>query len=61
MTQKVKNVNAYEKNGKEFLAIKLENGDTVFVNKGLISYAFEHKHAVKAKTKKTEVDKRYVF
>ena len=48
MTLKVKRINAYRKNGKEFLAVKTEGGDTLFLNKGLISYAFQHVAEVKS-------------
>ena len=57
MTLKVKRINAYRKNGKEFLAVKTEGGDTLFLNKGLISYAFQHVTEVKAKETKEEAPK----
>ena len=54
---KVKSINAYVKNVKdgkthEFLAIKLDNGETVYVNTGLVVYAI--KNAKQVKEKKAE-------
>lgn len=39
---KVKNVNAYEKNGKKVVVIQLENKEVIFVNYGLLKYALEN-------------------
>lgn len=47
MSLKVKSVNAYIKNNKTFVCIKLENGETVFVNEGLLAYACHHAKPVK--------------
>lgn len=51
---KVKSVNAFIKklaNGKEhqFIAITLDNGETVFVNTGLVVYAVNNAKEVKPK------------
>lgn len=51
---KVKSVNAFIKkleNGKEhqFIAITLDNGETVFVNTGLVVYAVNNAKEVKEK------------
>lgn len=50
---KVKSINAYisKKNGKdhEFVAIQLDNGETVFINTGLIVYAIKNAKEVKEK------------
>lgn len=51
---KVKSVNAFIKklaNGKEhqFIAIALDNGETVFVNTGLVVYAVNNAKEVKEK------------
>lgn len=51
---KVVSVNAYVKkleNGKEhqFVAITLDNKETVFVNTGLIAYAVNHAKEIKDK------------
>lgn len=51
---KVKSINAYiKKEGDkqhEFVAIKLDNGETVFVNTGLVVYAIKNAKEVKQKT-----------
>ena len=53
---KVKSINAYiRKEGDkqhEFVAIKLDNGETVFVNTGLVVYAIKNAKEVKQKDKK---------
>ena len=50
---KAKSINAYIKtvNGKqhEFVAIQLDNGETVFVNTGLLVYAIKNAKPVKEK------------
>lgn len=54
---KVKSINAYVKNVKdgkthEFIAIQLDNGETVFVNTGLMVYAIKNPKQVKEKEEK---------
>ena len=54
---KVKSINAYIKKMEgdkqhEFVAIQLDNGETVFVNTGLVVYAI--KNAKEVKDKKAE-------
>ncbi len=51
---KVKSINAYVKTIKEgktheFIAIQLDNGETVYVNTGLVVYAIKNAKAVKDK------------
>ena len=51
---KVKSINAYVKNLKEgktheFIAIQLDNGETVYVNTGLVVYAIKNAKLVKDK------------
>ena len=51
---KVKSINAYVKNLKEgktheFIAIQLDNGETVYVNTGLVVYAIKNAKLVKEK------------
>lgn len=41
MILKVKSVNAYVKNGHKFVVIVNENGDKMFINEGLLAYAFQ--------------------
>lgn len=42
MVLKVKSVNAYVKNGHKFVVITNENNDKVFINEGLLAYAFQN-------------------
>lgn len=55
---KVKSINAYiRKEGNkqhEFVAIQLDNGETVFVNTGLVVYAIKNAKEVKQKDKKVK-------
>ena len=51
---KVKSINAYVKTIKEgktheFIAIQLDNGETVYVNTGLVVYAIKNAKQVKEK------------
>lgn len=47
---KVKSINAYiKKNGNKFACIKLENGEVIFINEGLVAYAFQHAQPIKDK------------
>ena len=41
MILKVKSVNAFVKNGHKFVVIVNENGDKMFINEGLLAYAFQ--------------------
>ena len=49
MTLKVKGVNAYVKDGRKFVVITNENNDKVFINEGLLAYAFQNAKEVKQK------------
>lgn len=49
MILKVKSVNAYVKNGHKFVVITNENNDKVFINEGLLAYAFQTAKECKAK------------
>ncbi len=52
---KVKSINAYVKKvgdkQHEFVAIQLDNGETVYVNTGLVVYAIKNAKVVKEKNK----------
>ena len=50
---KVKSINAYiQKNGRKIACIKLDNGEVIFINEGLVAYAFQHAKPVKDKDNK---------
>lgn len=43
MSLKVKSVNCYVKEGKKpFICIVVDNGDTIYVNTGLVAYAVKN-------------------
>ena len=55
---KVKSVNAYiKKEGekqREFVVVELDNGETVYINTGLVVYAIKNAKEVKAKNKENK-------
>lgn len=52
MTKNVKSVNAYIKDGRKFVCIKTEDNDVLYVNEGLMAYAFQTAKEVKKKDNK---------
>lgn len=47
--EKIKSINAFKKNGKEFVVITTNDGKTYSINKGLVEYALKNVREVKSK------------
>lgn len=47
---KIKSINAYiKKTGTKIIVIKLDNGDVLFTNEGLVAYACQNAKPIKEK------------
>ena len=44
---KIQSINCYEKNGKKFVVIVTDDGETCCINASLVKYALEHPRQVK--------------
>lgn len=52
---KIKSINAYiKKTGTKLIVIKLDNGDVLFTNEGLVAYACQNAKPIKEKDEKGE-------
>lgn len=45
--EKIKSINCYSKNGKQFVVVTTNDNKTLVINRGLVDYALTHVKEVK--------------